>query len=198
MLTVTRPLTQETAVEVAAQVRRVPAPTPVVVDVTGIPAFDTEGAGALLGLQDAVGVGRLSIVGFRQAVSRLVGEADEAALPMPQPAPAAAPTGWSMRRLRNLAIVHGAEGAVLAGESLEPFLVAALDQDVGIVVVDLRPVADLTPQAVQVVAFASSEAALHGQELLVVNASAETAEQLRRAGMSATTFIAPQPQLDDP
>lgn len=197
VLTVTRPLTHETAADVAAQVRRVPEPTPVVVDLTGIPAFDTDGAGALLGLQDAVGVGRLSIVGFRQAVARIVGETDVPAASV-QAASVAASPGWSIRRLRNLAVVHGAEDALLSAESLEPFLTAALHEDVGIVVADLRPVGELTPEAVQVVAFASSQAALRGQELLVVNVSAEAAEQLRRAGLSATTFIAPQPQLDNP
>jgi hypothetical protein len=34
---------------------------------------------------------------------------------------------------------------------------------------------------------------LHGQELLVVNADEAAATQLRRAGLSATTYVAPEP-----
>ena len=36
-------------------------------------------------------------------------------------------------------------------------------------------------------------AVLRGQELLVVNVAAEVAESLRVAGLSATTYVAPEP-----
>jgi hypothetical protein len=48
----------------------------------------------------------------------------------------------------------------------------------------------------QSIAFASSSAAVNGQELLVVNVDANSGERLRRAGLSATTFVAPEPIID--
>jgi hypothetical protein len=65
----------------------------------------------------------------------------------------------------------------------------------GIVVVDLRG-AELTMNGLQSIAFASSSAAVNGQELLVVNVDANSGERLRRAGLSATTFVAPEPIID--
>lgn len=198
VLTVTYPLTHQTAEELAAQVGRIPPATPVVVDLTAIPSFDTDGADMLLGLQDSVGADRLSIVGFRQAVSRLVG-GDDLAVDSPViGASGADGDGWRLRRLRNLAVVQAAEGVTVSTAALEQAVTAAIAEDVAIVVLDLRPVLTLTAESVQIIAFASSSAALRGQELLVVNVSAEAGEQLRRAGLSATTFVAPEPLLDDP
>jgi anti-anti-sigma regulatory factor len=68
---------------------------------------------------------------------------------------------------------------------------ATADTAAAIIVVDLLGVDALPPAAVDAIAFASSTAALHGQELLVVNVSASTAEALRLVGLSATTFVAP-------
>lgn len=198
VLTVTYPLTHQTAEELAAQVGRIPAATPVVVDLTAIPSFDTDGADMLLGLQDSVGADRLSIVGFRQAVSRLVGGDDLAVESPVIGASGANDDGWRLRRLRNLAVVQAAEGVTVSTAALEQAVTAAIAEDVAIVVLDLRPVLTLTAESVQIIAFASSSAALRGQELLVVNVSAEAGEQLRRAGLSATTFVAPEPLLDDP
>jgi anti-anti-sigma regulatory factor len=198
VLTVTYPLTHQTAEELSAQVGRIPAATPVVVDLTAIPSFDTDGADMLLGLQDSVGADRLSIVGFRQAVSRLVG-CDDLAVESPViGASGSDDDGWRLRRLRNLAVVQAAEGVTVSTAALEQAVTAAIAEDVAIVVLDLRPVLTLTAESVQIIAFASSSAALRGQELLVVNVSAEAGEQLRRAGLSATTFVAPEPLLDDP
>jgi anti-anti-sigma regulatory factor len=192
---VTHALTDQTADDLVAQVGRVPRTTPVVIDLTAIPAFDSDGAEKLLGLQDQVGADRLSIVGFRQAASRLIG-ADAA--------PAAAPptperqSAWQIRRLRNLAVVQAGAPVVESPGALEQAIASAMEDDVAIVVVDLRPVLTVTAEAVQVLAFASSSAALRGQELLIVNVSAEAAQQLRQAGMSATTYVAPEPLLDPP
>jgi anti-anti-sigma regulatory factor len=198
VLTVTYPLTHQTAEELSAQVGRIPAATPVVVDLTAIPSFDTDGADMLLGLQDSVGADRLSIVGFRQAVSRLVGGDDLAVESPVIGASGSDDDGWRLRRLRNLAVVQAAEGVTVSTAALEQAVTAAIAEDVAIVVLDLRPVLTLTAESVQIIAFASSSAALRGQELLVVNVSAEAGEQLRRAGLSATTFVAPEPLLDDP
>ena len=62
--------------------------------------------------------------------------------------------------------------------------------------VDVRGLTLLPADVVESIAFASSTAALRGQELLVVNVSAEAAETLRVAGLSATTYVAPEPPFD--
>ena len=143
IMSVTQPLTRQTARELARAVERVDRAAPIVIDLTAIPGFDTDGAEALLALQASQGADRVSIVGLRQATARLVGPEE--------PAPVATVPvngGWALRRLRNL---------------------------------------------VESIAFASSTAALRGQELLVVNVAAEVAESLRVAGLSATTYVAPEP-----
>jgi anti-anti-sigma regulatory factor len=194
---VTYPLTDRTADDLVAQVGRVPRSTPVVIDLTAIPAFDSDGADKLLHLQDRVGADRLSIVGFRQAASRLVG--GDVARTTETVGGFSDPTGaWQIRRLRNLAVVQAGESTVVSPDALEHAIAAAMNEEVAIVVVDLRPVLTLTVEAVQVIAFASSSAALRGQELLIVNVSADAAEQLRTAGLSATTYVAPEPILDPP
>lgn len=194
VLTLTHPLTHETAEDVAAQVARLSPTAHVVIDLTAIPAFDTDGADVLLDLQESMGADRLSIVGFRQAAARLVGSEDTP----PADRPPAGEGGWQVRRMRNLAVVQVREGVPADPHDLEEVLTAALGEEVGIVVLDLRPVPALGSEAVTAIAFASSTAALRGQEMLVVNVSAEVADRLRRAGMSATTYIAPEPILDDP
>jgi len=188
-------LTRIVADDLTGQVERMPTDARVVIDLTAIAGFDTDGASVLLDLQDRIGAERLSIVGFRQAAARLVGtEVIEA-----PPAPPAPPEehGWVVRRLRNLAVVQPADGDVLSTDDLEPVLTRALAEEVAIVVVDLRHTTELTPNGLHALTFASSSAAVRGQEMLVVNVDATAAEALRRAGLSATTYVAPEP-LDDP
>ena len=90
--------------------------------------------------------------------------------------------------MRNLAVVQGGRDA--SADDLDSALSTALEQDVAIVVADLRGVT-MTVRGVDAIAFASSAAAVRGQELLVVNVDVDTAERLRAAGLSATTFVAP-------
>ena len=187
VLPVTKALTRQTAVDVVDQIDRLAADVNVIVDLTAIPSFDTDGADVLLRLQD--GTDRnVSIVGFRQAASRLV--ATEEAL-----APRVAETGWCIRRLRNLAVVQPADGELLSTDDLEPTLTEAIALDAAIIVVDLRNTLGLTSIGLQAIAFASSSAALRGQELLVVNVTTQAAEMLRGAGLSATTYVSPEPPL---
>lgn len=202
VVAVTEPVTRATADALVARVERLAGAQRVVVDLTAIPAFDSEGATALLGLQETLGGGRLTIVGFRQATARLTDSGDWDAgtltLPAPAPAPDAGPvtaaqtSAWVVRRLRAIAVVQTVDDRPATTEGLEPAVNEALASDVGIVVVDLRGAA-LTRAGEQVIAFASSSAALAGQELLVVNVDESGADRLRRAGLSATTFIAPEP-----
>jgi MFS superfamily sulfate permease-like transporter len=187
---VTDPVTRATASELVARVDRMASTDRVVIDLTAIPDFDTEGAAALVGLQEAYGPQRVTIVGLRQATARLVGTAELTAPPEQR-----AETGWTVRRLRAIAVVQAAGGHRSTTEDLEPVLDEAMATGAGIVVVDLRG-AELTRNGMEAIAFASSAAAVNGQELLVVNVDAESSDQLRRSGLSATTFVAPEPLLD--
>lgn len=187
MLAITEPITRDTADNLVARVNRVAAAQRVVVDVTAIPAFDSDGAAALVGLQESLGPERLTILGFRQATARLVGAdvADRAEI--------STPAGeWVVRRLRAIAVIQVNGDGPASTDGLEPLLHSALAEEAGIVVVDLRN-AHLTRAGVDTIAFASSAAAVRGQELLVVNVDGATGEQLRGAGLSATTYVAPQP-----
>jgi len=189
IMSVTQPLTRQTARELARAVERVDRAAPIVIDLTAIPGFDTDGAEALLALQASQGADRVSIVGLRQATARLVGPEE--------PAPVAtvpANGGWALRRLRNLVVVQPLDTTAPTPENLsEAVAEASTDTTAAIIVVDLRGLTLLPAEVVESIAFASSTAALRGQELLVVNVAAEVAESLRVAGLSATTYVAPEP-----
>jgi len=194
VLAITEPVTRETAPALVARVNRVAAGNRVVVDLSAIPDFDSDGAAALVGLQESLGPERLTILGFRQATARLVGaELGTDIDPDPAPVPPVNPAQgeWVLRRLHAIAVIQADSGPV-STDGLEPLLHAAMADEAGIVVVDLRH-AELTRSGIDVIAFASSSAALRGQELLVVNVDAATGDELRRAGLSATTYVAPQP-----
>ncbi|MDQ1686324.1 MAG: hypothetical protein QOC82_3061 [Frankiaceae bacterium] len=188
VLPVDHVLTRVVASDITGQVDRLPANAHVVIDLTGIAGFDSDGATELLDLQDRVGHDRLTIVGFRQAAARLVGTDSVEAPPAPP-----REHGWVVRRLRNLAVVQPTDGDVLSTDDLEPMLTRALAEEVAIVVVDLRNTTGLTPAGLHALTFASSYAAVRGQEMLVVNVDAQAAEVLRGAGLSATTYVAPEP-----
>jgi anti-anti-sigma regulatory factor len=185
VMTVTTALNKSTAEGLARRVDALPVTRPVVIDLTGIPAFDSEGADVLLELQATRQDRQVAIVGLRQATSRLVAPPADAP-PVEQP-------GWEVRRLRNLAVVQPTVADVAAAAGLDAALGGTADDpSTAIIVVDLRGVAELTPEAVQSIAFASSAAALRGQELLVVNVTAGVSERLRAQGLSATTYLAPE------
>src|SRR4051794_10633488 len=78
IMSVTQPLTRRTARELVRAVERVDRAAPIVIDLTAIPGFDTDGAEALLALQASHGADRVSIVGLRQATARLVGPEEPA------------------------------------------------------------------------------------------------------------------------
>ena len=192
VLTVTDPVTRETAADLVARVGRIASTDRVVIDLTAIPDFDTDGAAALVGLQESFGPQRVTIVGLRQATARLVG-IDE--LTVVQPPEQRVERTWAVRRLRAISVVQAVGDQRSTTDELEPVLEEAMATGAGIVVVDLRG-AELTRAGMEAIAFASSAAAVSGQELLVVNVDAQTGERLRRAGLSATTYVAPEPLLD--
>jgi anti-anti-sigma regulatory factor len=183
-------VTRATVPEIVARVERAATTGDVVVDLTGISGFDTDGAAELMRVQEAYTAGRVTLVGLRQATARLIGT-DAVAAPPEQ----RSWEPWVLRRLRAIVVVQSDGDGAASTDDLEPILTSAMEEEVGIVVVDLR-YAILTTAGVDVIAFASSTAALRGQELLIVNADAEAAERLRRAGLSATTYVAPEPLPD--
>jgi anti-anti-sigma regulatory factor len=192
ILTVTEPVTRDTATELIARVDRMASSSPVVIDLTAIPDFDSEGAAALVGLQESYGPERVTIVGMRQAAARLIGFEDL----MTAHAPAQRDgTGWVVREMRAIAVVQTVDDRARTTDDLEPALEQAIATGAAIVVVDLRT-AQLTRAGLQAIAFASSSVALSGQELLVVNVDAKMGERLRHAGLSSTTYVAPEPMLD--
>jgi anti-anti-sigma regulatory factor len=192
ILAIDEAVTRDSADGIVALLGRMAVANSVIIDLTAIPEFDSDGAAALLSLQERLGPDRLTIVGFRQATARLLGS-DDVDAPPPVVEPAGSP--WVVRRLRAIAVVQAADDRPANIDALEPALTSAIEEAVGIVVLDLRGLR-MSRQGVQTIAFASSAAALRGQELLVVNVDADTGERLRRAGLSATTYVAPEPLID--
>lgn len=181
ILAVTEALTRAAAERLSGEVDRMDPGTPIVIDVTAIPSFDSEGTASLAGLQERRGNEHVTIVGLRQAAARLTGAA-------PTTTATATGAGWTVRRLRNLAVVRA--DAFADADTLDVPLAEAVEQDVAIVVCDLRGV-ELTDPGAAALAFASGAAAVRGQELLVVNVSADDVSRLRLLGLSATTYVAP-------
>ena len=188
----TEPVTRDTATELVAKVDRLATSSPVVIDLTAIPDFDTDGAAALVGLQESYGPERVTIVGLRQAAARLVGIDDQMVAHAPEQRTG---SGWVVREMRAIAVVQTVDDQQRNTDDLEPLLDQALATGAAIVVVDLRT-AKLTRIGLEAIAFASSTAALRGQELLVVNVDATMGDRLRRAGLSSTTYVAPEPLID--
>src|SRR4051794_29278350 len=112
VLAVTEPLTGAMAERLSGQVARLDAQTPIVIDLTGIPSFDSEGAASLAGLQERLGADHVTIVGLRQAAARLTGAA-------PAGSETTSDQGWIVRRLRNLAVVQVADGATASADRLD-------------------------------------------------------------------------------
>ena len=184
VLSVTEPLNGATAERLSGEVGRLEHGTPVVIDLTAVPSFDSDGTAKLAGLQDRMSAGQVTIVGLRQATARLTGAAQPA-----RPVATSA-AGWTVRRLRNLAVVQAAD-ADADPDGLESVLSSAIEQDVAIVVCDLRGTT-LSDAGAAALAFASSAAAVRGQELLVVNVGTVDVGRLRSLGLSATTYVAPE------
>src|SRR3954452_7048040 len=120
VLAVTEALTRAAAERLSGEVDRMDPGTPIVIDVTSIPSFDSEGTASLAGLQERRGNEHVTIVGLRQAAARLTGA-------MPASTETAIEAAWTVRRLRNLAVVQAESGANAA--TLEVPLAEAVEQD---------------------------------------------------------------------
>jgi anti-anti-sigma regulatory factor len=184
VILLTESLTLESVRLMADRVRRVAATRRVVMDVTGVPSFDSEGTGELLTLQAEVGADRLVVIGLREASARLVGSADLSL----EHTPVDLAGSIRLRKLPGLVMVAFDE-APTAG-ALEQAVDAAIAADDAIVVVDMAALPDPLPALVDVLGFASSKAAIHGQELVLLNVSTGAEVALRQIGLAPTTYLA--------
>jgi anti-anti-sigma regulatory factor len=191
VLTVTRALTRDVARQLAADVDRAREHGPVVVDVSAVPGFDSEGAETLAGMQADAGSRQLRIVGMHQAAARLTG----ALLDPPVQSEPAPGQQLLVTWLRRTAVVHPTPGAPVTAAALSDVLAGVMCHDVAIVVVDLGEAGDMQEAVVGALAEASGEAAVRQRELLIVNVSVDVADRLHRSGLSATTFVAPPSNL---
>jgi anti-anti-sigma regulatory factor len=184
VLTVTEMLTRRSARRVSDRVRLLPQPRPpVVLDLTAIPGFDTDGLTELLELRDAAGADRVLIVGLREAVARLVGAFDLAV------EPTAADAGANrLRRMPGVTMVT-VDPQTSSGE-LRLTLDSAVAEDAAIVIVDLAELSTLSADVIDAIAYASSQVAMAGQEMVLLNVSEPASAELRRAALAATTYIA--------
>jgi anti-anti-sigma regulatory factor len=73
---------------------------------------------------------------------------------------------------------------------LQRALETAIAADLAIVVADLEPLTTLGPDLLDVLAFASSRAAMRGQELVLLNLSTDASAALRTTSLAATTYLA--------
>lgn len=192
VLALTKVLNRQAAEEVVAQVQLIDERTPIVVDLTAVPAFDSDGILVLSDLQDQLGGERLTMVGLRQASARLMNVMPGGDAPTPV---TGATSQLPITRLHHTTVVHPL-GDVVAAD-LETALSLCMADDVAIVVADFREAGALDGSVIEVLAFASSEAAVRGCELLVVNVSAADLAALKRCGLSATTFVAAGDQPED-
>lgn len=158
---------------------------PVVIDLSEIREWDSDGAAALVALAETSD--RVRITGFAEATQRMlgVGELDLASPPEPgSDAPAVV-------RLRATAVYRPRTADELSGR-LEA-IIADLEADATTFVLDLAGLPELDAAAIEATAFGSSLAAVRGVRVMVVNVPGDELEALRRAGLSAQTWVAPPP-----
>jgi anti-anti-sigma regulatory factor len=185
VFSLTDALGADTVARLADRIGSVSPSQAIVVDVTGVPSFDSDGTSALFALQERLGHGRLSIVGLREAAARLLGNAEVA---VETTVADAAGTDIRLRRMPNLVVVTCT--AAPTADQLQRALETAIDADLAIVVVDLEPLTTLGADLLDVLAFASSRAAMRGQELVLLNLSTEASSALRSTSLAATTYLA--------
>jgi len=188
VFTLTETLTRRSAKRVTDIVRLLPRQRTVVVDVTAIPGFDSEGVTELMELRDNDRGGRIAIVGMREAAARLVGVSDLAV----ETAIGDEATGYSrIRRMAGVALVT--VDAAASAASMREALTAAVADDAAIVIVDLAKLPHVDAAMVDALAFASTQVLMAGQEMVLLNVADDAGRRLRHAALAATTYIAPIP-----
>ena len=185
VITLTEPLNGRAVSRLGGLLSGVLRTGTVIVDVSEVPQFDTQGTSGLLALQELVGADRLVVVGVREAAARLLGLED---LLVERVAPSVGRRGSSgpSRVMPGLLTLVPEATSTTA---LRSALAAALDRDILIVVVDLASC--LTPSAdtVDVLSGAGQRAAARGQELVFLNVPEPLASALRAQGLPPTTHL---------
>jgi anti-anti-sigma regulatory factor len=164
----------------------------VVVDLSGIDGWDSEGAATIAEL--AEGPRPVRLLGFAEATGRMFGVTERPIGPDPADAAdsaGAADAAERLTRLRATVVYRPATGADLV-RRLEA-IVADSGAEITVVVVDLADLSALEPADVDVIAFASSLAAVRHVRLLVVNVPPDDIDGLRGAGLSDQTWVSPPP-----
>lgn len=187
VITLNESLTLRSVQRLQSVIRGVSPQRTIILDMTTIPGFDSQGVAELHALQDDVGTDRLVIVGLRQAAARLfgltVGFADTKGEQLGAPATGAPPTP-------GMVLVEVRPGS--PGHALNSALQSAIAKDIAIVIVDLRWVA-ASVEALGAITAASRASASHGQELVFVNVAPEMVQLLGRMDLAATTYLAVAP-----
>ena len=157
----------------------------VIIDLSEIREWDSDGAAALVALAESSD--RVRITGFAEATQRMLGVGD----PQPASLPPPATDAPAVVRLRATAVYRPRTSDELAAR-LEA-IIGDLERDVTTFVLDLAGLPELNTAAVEATAFGSSLAAVRGVRVMVVNVPGDELDSLRRAGLSAQTWLAPPP-----
>ena len=178
-------LTQRAVDRMRTMLQGIPPERPVIIDVTTLAGFDSQGTSALQDLQDEAGEGRLLVVGFRQAAARLFEL--NAILTEPTKDDDGEAT---LRVLPTPGMVFVDIKSATSRQALDSLLRSAIARDIAIVVVDLESVTIASIDVLLAVTAASHAAAAQGHELVLINVADDLASLLDRVGLAATTYLA--------
>ena len=180
VLTLTEPLTERSVSALTEVVEHADAGRTVIVDITGISDFDSQGMSALLGLQDSLGRDRVLVVGVREAVARLVAVED-----LVDPS-VDAPTRHPQLRT---GLVMVSPDATTTSNDLLAALEAAVDQGTTLVVVEMAATRAPTRDTLRVLVRGAEHAARRGQHLILLHVADAIATPLTQMGLPATTHV---------
>jgi anti-anti-sigma regulatory factor len=192
VITVADALDEETARQVGERVLGLVPRQRVVIDLTAITGFDSDGASRLFELQERIGSDRVAVVGLRQAAARMLGVDATGGAALAHVTATIGGT-WRMQASREVAVLSPLDSSPEnPTDSLAAALSSALATDAAIVVVELGWVRRLTTGTADVLVRASATATASGQEL-VLKVTPDVAWQLRMCSLGATTHVAEEP-----
>jgi anti-anti-sigma regulatory factor len=178
VITLTGPLTRQAVSRLGTLIAGGPPTKTVIVDVSDISDFDSDGTSGLLALQELAGTDRVVVVGVREAAARLLAIDDL----LPAPAAAGQPL------MPGLMMVTA--DVTAPADVLGATLTAAVERGISIVVVDLAGCPTIRADVVAVLVSAGRHAERRGQELVLVNVSPAAAAVLDGAPLASTTHVA--------
>lgn len=184
VITLNEPLTPTAVRRLQSVVQGVSGERTVIIDMTTVPGFDSQGVLDLQALQDDVGTSRLVMVGLRQAAARLFGLALVA---VPEKADPTEATSIEAP-IPGMVLVDIKPSS--SGLDMHAAMQSAIARDIAIVIVDLRSVETASMETLTAITAASRASAVQGQELVFVNVAAEVMERLDRMDLAATTYFA--------